>query len=81
MSPQSTDTVAIPHARGPKMIEVILTAMARAFQEDRSLCPNTYRAMRAVVEVTHGEIVGGIGAADQVVASEAKAATAQKGEA
>lgn len=28
MSPKSTDTVAIPHARGPKMIEVILTAMA-----------------------------------------------------
>jgi len=30
--------------------------------------------MRAVVEVTHGEMVGGTGAADQVVNSEAKAA-------
>lgn len=74
MSPKSTDTVAIPHARGPNMIEVILTAMAREFQEDRSLCPRTYRAMRSVVEGTHGEAVGGNNTADQVVNSEAKAA-------
>lgn len=62
------------------MKQDILTAMACEFQEDRSLCPRTYRAMRAVVE-THGEAVGGNNAAEQAVNSEAKAATAQKGEA
>lgn len=57
---------------GKRMKQAILTAMTREFQEDRSLCPMTYRAMRAVVE-THGEAIGGNNAAEQVVNSEAKA--------
>ena len=55
------------------MTQAILTAMAQEFREDRSLCPRTYRALRAVVQ-THAEGTGGIEAADQVVNSEAKAA-------
>lgn len=60
------------------MKQAILSAMTREFQEDRSLCPRTYRAMRAVVENAHAEQVGGIDAADQVVNSEAKAAITRK---
>lgn len=56
------------------MTQAILLAMLREFQEDRSLCPTTYRAMRAVVEQTHAEMVGGNDAADQMANSEAKAA-------
>jgi len=55
------------------MLEVMLTAMAREFQEDRSLCPKTYRAMRAVVERSHEKVDRGRVTTDQEESREAKA--------